>query len=522
MRRRLILERTCGVYRWRWFGLVLVSCGLGACSSESRAERAGDGAPVGPDATVPSADPASTAPGASAGPGLLPPDQDLIDQSEPTSGEPAECARDTYEGDRVEVNLYLLLDISGSMTAPISVNSDQTQWDAVRTAVTGFIESPESAGLNLALNYFPRLSERTNCSSSGTCASDAGCVERVCDLRFVVVDVLSPCDFDAQCGLVLEFDDGTTLPEGCSVPGRCSNDPFELCFIDQQCEGGGVCQASDVGLCPGQNSCASGEYEAPAVDKGTLPDLGPALVESLLGHEPDAFGLTPTHAALQGVYDRVGEWIEDEPNTRSIVVLATDGAPRGCFVAGSLAEEDDLAREATYDTLEAAAARGIETYVIGVLTDLTGVDEETRQQIEPTLTALASQLDEMARLGGTEFPYNVSVNENAAQAFIQALAEIRGQVLPCEYVLPRPAQGPLVFDKVNIEWTRGDQNESVPKVSGLGGCLPGENAWYYNVDETTQTPTRIVLCPDTCEQVNAADSSQIDIVLGCDTIVSVR
>jgi hypothetical protein len=464
----------------------------------------------------------SDGPGGGAEPDEVSDGEVIVDpgDDEVTPAPAAECARDTYEGQRVDVNLYLLLDISGSMDAPISTDTTQTQWEAVRAALIGFLESEDTEGLRVALNYYPILGERSDCSIRNTCEQDVACLTTVCDLRLALLDVVTACGAASDCGLVAYDEQGNAYEEACVVPGRCSNSQFELCFLDDQCEGG-VCEAPTApGLCPGQNSCVVGEYATPAVARNPLPEGSAEMVESLLGHAPDPFGITPTHIALQGAYEHVASWIAEDPQTPSFVVLATDGAPLGC--TAGLEQTDVQATEDTYAVIEAGLNEGLQTFVIGVLPDLSGLPPEDQAESLPIVEGFARTLDQMALLGGTEAPYNVTADVTTAESFKAALDEIRGQVLPCEYRIPEPESGVLSFDRLNVELTVGGQTQVIPKVENESECVADEKGWYYNVDATTQTPTRVVLCPQTCSELKTEAVTSVHIVLGCQTVIRVR
>lgn len=57
------------------------------------------------------------------------------------------CAAEIAEAKPVPVNLYIMLDRSGSMTS--------TKWSAATGGLTTFVQDPLSAGLRVALSYFP-------------------------------------------------------------------------------------------------------------------------------------------------------------------------------------------------------------------------------------------------------------------------------------------------------------------------------------------------------------------------------
>lgn len=449
--------------------------------------------------------------------------EDLIEQEEPSgSGSPAECARDTYDGQRAAVNLYLLLDISGSMNLPIAVDSELTQWDAVRGAVEGFIAAPESTGLQLALNYYPSLSERTDCDEFNNCAAAVPCITRICDLSYFLFGDVLPCSLDLECGFQVTIE-GQTYVESCAQPGRCSNSPLEMCFADPDCEPPGTCVAPPAtGLCPGEMSCDASAYEEPSVPLTNLPDTTNTLSESLAAHAPDMFGRTPTQVALRGAYQRVAEWQTEDPGTRSVLVLATDGAPVGCNGLIGFDQDSQMSSDQTFDVIADASSRGISTYVIGVVPDLSGLAPADQAALQPQIDQLEDQLGEMAVQGGTGSSFNVSANDTATDAFLDALANIRGQVLPCDYQIPVPETGSVNFAQLNVELGDGQTASVIPKVPGASECVEGEDAWYYDADPEVEAPTRVVLCPSTCDRVEAGTLDQVDIVLGCVTIEKAR
>lgn len=69
------------------------------------------------------------------------------------SGAPigSECQRDTYEAKRAELNLLLLVDLSGSMLAQVNAETGETQWEAVREAIREFVNSPIADGLGISI-----------------------------------------------------------------------------------------------------------------------------------------------------------------------------------------------------------------------------------------------------------------------------------------------------------------------------------------------------------------------------------
>ncbi|HTQ08011.1 MAG TPA: hypothetical protein VMI54_29360, partial [Polyangiaceae bacterium] len=80
------------------------------------------------------------------------------------------CAGDVEMGMPVPVDVYVMLDISGSMLDP-SGTSGVTKWDAVKSALSAFFADMQSAGLSVAIQYFPLRTPNTPTS----CTSDTDC-----------------------------------------------------------------------------------------------------------------------------------------------------------------------------------------------------------------------------------------------------------------------------------------------------------------------------------------------------------
>lgn len=202
-------------------------------------------------------------------------------------------------------------------------------------------------------------------------------------------------------------------------------------------------------------------------------------------------------------------------------MLATDGAPLGCNGTIPGEEDADLAIAQTLDVIERANADGIDTYVIGVVPDLSGLTPQDQANLQPRIDGLVGQLAQMAERGGTHSSFNVSANDTTADEFLDSLTAIRGQVLPCDYEIPTPESGNVSFTQLNVELTTDSGTEVVPKVPVSTECGTGPG-WYYDVDASTETPTRVLLCPATCDGIKSSNTHRVDIVLGCTTIEKAR
>lgn len=109
------------------------------------------------------ADHAGGANAAGGSPGL-----DVSDGGEPSgdAGAGAVCSAEVREGERVPIDMYFLVDSSGSMADDVAGG---TKWDLVSSALTGFLGDPKNADLGVGIGYFPLV--RSSCSKG-----QAGCI----------------------------------------------------------------------------------------------------------------------------------------------------------------------------------------------------------------------------------------------------------------------------------------------------------------------------------------------------------
>lgn len=194
---------------------------------------------------------------------------------------------------------------------------------------------------------------------------------------------------------------------------------------------------------------------------------------------------TPTHPALSGALDWGRNRLVAAPDRLPIVILVTDGAPTGCDII-DIPTIAALASEGLAD--------GIRTYVVG----LEGSSEAAIRQI--------------ATGGGTEGIFIGGAGVDAGTALIDALNEIRGEALSCEFPTPTTDTGAIVdTSKVNLVVTLGDASEvPVFKVADEASCAGAVN-WYY----TDDTKATIALCPAACDIVQGDENASIDVQLGC-------
>jgi hypothetical protein len=90
--------------------------------------------------------------------------------------------------------------------------------------------------------------------------------------------------------------------------------------------------------------------------------------------------------------------------------------------------------------------------------------------------------------------------------------------IDCQWQIPAAPVG-TTFDvgKVNVQYTTASSPapQTVFHVDAPALC-PAAGGWYY--DDNTK-PTRVAVCPATCDTINADSSAKVDVLFGCATLV---
>jgi hypothetical protein len=400
------------------------------------------------------------------------------------------CAGETVEGKLVPLDMYIMLDKSGSMTEKTD-NGPQTptKWAAVTAALDAFFTDPGSEGLGVGLQFFPLIADGVppTCTSNQQCGAAGPCLLKTCSNQGVIV----PCAVNGDC------------PQGssCVDLGQCSNNPDTYCLpIGADCNPGPMvdpCVQLTESTCLNQDSCSAADYADPAVEISTLSAAAPALNAAIAAITPE--GATPTAPALQGAIDHSSTWAAANPTHKVVAVLATDGLPTEC-------DPVDIGQIAQIASDGQTA--GVLTFVIGVFAQNDAVAQ--------------MNLDAIASAGGTGTAFFITGNQDVTAAFLDALHAIQGQTLACEYQIPAPPDGSdLDYGQVNVEYTPSGASmpETIFYVASEAACDPDIGGWYYDVDPAGgQTPTTILMCPATCAKLEG-EGGKIDIKFGCQTVI---
>lgn len=401
------------------------------------------------------------------------------------ASDPTTCVAQVQQGQPTPVDMYIMLDASGSMTEPVS--SGTSKWEAVANAIAGFVRADASVGLGVGLQFFPLILPGTpsSCTTNAECGAAGPCELNVC----------------AQDGAAIYCVDASDCPSGVDcvpIAGHCSLTPNYLCpRLGSNCFAPAKGKCVDFTReCVNATDCDAQDYANPAVPITTLPDGASAIVDAMVARVPS--GLTPTAPALRGAIDQAKTWAEAHPDHEVVAVLATDGLPTACTPT-------DIPTIAFIATAGLEATPSIRTFVIGVSSpgDLDSPDN---------LAAIADS-------GGTGSPLFVDASADVTAQFLDALNSIRHTVLTCEFQIPAAPTGQMLdYSKVNLQFTEGTTTRDLGHVTTADLCAATTDGWYYDNDPSTGgTPTKIVVCPSVCTDFKASTDGVVNLEIGCAT-----
>jgi hypothetical protein len=258
---------------------------------------------------------------------------------------------------------------------------------------------------------------------------------------------------------------------------------------------GWVVYPDEQNCCAGGECCEGGDDEVPDVPLGELPSHRPALVDALDAQDPLGT-TTPIEAALRGLVSYTGA--HARPGRAMVGVFVTDGEPNGCNPeAGALA---DIVKQHLDDS-------GQRTFVIG----MDGAD--------------FSILDVIAEAGGAKphssycaegagSCYYYDVGNGNPRAFVDALQQIQRAVSQCQFNVPEGETGLADPDEVRLDYSSSTQPTPIPlpRTESAETCQD-RHGWHY---DDNAAPTRLVLCPASCETAQSDTLVTLEVLLGCE------
>jgi len=234
------------------------------------------------------------------------------------------------------------------------------------------------------------------------------------------------------------------------------------------------------------DACTTPQVKIGKLTSASAPDdkQEEALIKAING--ANAVGGTPMYAALGGAEQAAAIHLSQNPSHKAAVVLVTDGEPNGC--------ETDI------DKIAALAAQAYKTFA--VTTYVVGLNGANK-----------AQLDKIAAAGETGTAFFLEGN-NVQETLLEAFQAIQGKGLACQFKLPTDAA--VDPNKVNVLYTSSDGGEPVliGQVPAADACSDGKDAWYY---DDPAAPAAILLCPTSCNKVEANQDGKLEVVFGCAT-----
>jgi hypothetical protein len=248
---------------------------------------------------------------------------------------------------------------------------------------------------------------------------------------------------------------------------------------------------------------AAGSMQRTAVD-ASLQAIKPA-------------SLTPTHDAYK--YALGSGLVPYMTSANKFMLLITDGAPTmslGCISGTTGGRRGggtmDMPTAPIIAEIAGAKAMNIRTFVIG--SPGSEMSSQGGMDMRPWLSAAATA-------GGTATPGCMDAGPNFCHldmtqapdfgaALTAGLATIAGQVVDsCTFTIPAPPSGMSIDPNLTnliITSTSGASTLVLP--DNMGTCTEG---WQFDGTD------KVVLCPQTCNELKAAPGASVQLVFGCST-----
>jgi hypothetical protein len=232
---------------------------------------------------------------------------------------------------------------------------------------------------------------------------------------------------------------------------------------------------------------------------------------------------TPTYEVLHGQFPLMEAFKPKaplDPGGRRVVVFMTDGVPDTDMPAGQNEQPWSL-KLAQDEFAKVAPAGPITTFAVGVgplgapPPDAGRVDYDPRflgalamAGGAPNLPCDPNEMNDPNNMCHFQITPGGKSAAQLEQEFIATIDKIRTEVLSCEFTLEKTGQ-PLDPTLVNVVYT---------ECSGMQTLLaedPGDG-WTY---DNPGNPSKVILHGASCAKVKSDPCANIDIVVGCRTII---
>ncbi len=204
------------------------------------------------------------------------------------------------------------------------------------------------------------------------------------------------------------------------------------------------------------------------------------------------------------------------------MVLITDGQPTiqlGC--AGTGAEASPVDFQPVIDLIALAAKESdVKTFVIGS----PGSEHQSSTGADGrSLLSAAAQAGNTGPAGCSDTGpnychFDMTTVADFATGFADALANITGQALPCDFRVKDPPSGSVInSEKLNVVYqVNGSSNIGDIKLVAPAAdeSCPDNNGWYLDPNDSTH----VILCANTCNMIHKDAGAVIKFTGGCDPI----
>lgn len=419
------------------------------------------------------------------------------------------CVNETAEAQPVPVEVYIMLDKSGSMNG--------TRWNAVVSALKAFVNDASSAGITVALDYFP---ESSSCDSSQYAAPSVDWTELPGGTAAIVASL------DA------EVPDGSNTPTLPALQGAiAAAQARQAAYPDRKVI---VVLATD-GSPNGCSSTVAGVADAAYAGLTGTPPMRTYVVGvgsvSNLNQIAAAGGTTSAYitdsgdassflAAMQSIRNKaVGcEYRLPLPSTGNLDPAATSVSYRyGTGAATSLDRFDSEAACGTapgyyYDNSSAP------TKLTLCPTTCATVSADINYKVDlgfQCKTSCGSAYVTPLPAGMSATTSGPADSSSTSASAAGAEPSVREFPLGCQYAIPAASVEHAVADpaRLTVRYTPGGTAAPVdlPQRSGASACGT-EPGYYY---DNLQQPTIVTLCPATCAAVAGDPDAKIAIFYDC-------
>jgi hypothetical protein len=219
---------------------------------------------------------------------------------------------------------------------------------------------------------------------------------------------------------------------------------------------------------------------------------------------------TPTHDAyVYALENGLGAYTG--PGS-PFMVLITDGAPAQTLGCGPVTVGVDP--QPIVDAVAAANAEGIKTFVIGSpgsQTSMSTPPEDMRPWLSDAATAGGTALPGCSSAGPNYCHLDMTTAADFATALSAALADIGTAVVQtCTFTAP-DSTAALDLETTTVLLTRSDQTSVLVLPDADADCALG--GWTRGPND------EVILCPATCDMVNADAGAEVSMSIGCNIVI---